>query len=73
MDSTDSDGTLVYYALNGYANWIETGDFLLSAKDAEARRKPFKALELAQMRRVLRLRGMADYFLPCLSGFLPTR
>lgn len=59
----DSDGDLVYMALCGYANWIETENFLLSARDAAAQKKPFKALELAQMRRVLRLREMADYFL----------
>jgi glutamate/tyrosine decarboxylase-like PLP-dependent enzyme len=65
MDSNDddSDGDLVYYALCGYANWIETENFLLSATDAAAQKKPFRALGREQMRRVLRLREMADYFL----------
>jgi len=63
FDDTDTDGAIVYYALSGYANWIETGNFLMSAKDAEQQKKPFKALESSQMRRVLRLREMADYFL----------
>jgi hypothetical protein len=55
----DDDATLTYMALVGYANWIETGDFCLSALDASNAKKPFKALASNQMRRVLRLRDLA--------------
>lgn len=61
----DDDDALLYYAICGYANWIETGDFLLSARDAEAQGRRFRALEPAQMRRVLRLRELAE---ACLRG-----
>lgn len=65
LDDDDDDGVLLYLALVGHANWIETGDFLLSARDAEAQDKRFRALEPAQMRRVLRLRELAE---ACLGG-----
>jgi hypothetical protein len=64
---TDTDKAIVYQALVGYANWIETGNFLLSARDASERKEPFNALEPSQMRRVLRLRELADQ---CLSDRL---
>ena len=59
MSEEDDDSTLVYMALVGYANWIETGDFCLSALDAANIGRPFKALNSDQMRRVLRLREIA--------------
>lgn len=55
-----TDGELISDALNMRANIIETGDPVLSAVDAEASKKPFKALNLGQMKMVIRLRELAE-------------
>ena len=55
----DGDASLTYRALSGYANWIETGDFLLSAEDAARMKRPYKALAVEQMRIIVRLRELA--------------
>ena len=62
-DDVDDDATIVYRSLTMYANWIETGDVLLSAVDAAGRKMPFKALDVDQMGMVVRLRRMADVVL----------
>ena len=54
-----SDGELLQQALNMWANHIETATIELSAVDAEAAKKPFKALSLEQMKLVIRLRDLA--------------
>lgn len=56
----DSDITLTHRALSGYANWIETGNFLLSARDAADQEKPYVALNVDQMKLVIRLRDLAS-------------
>jgi len=55
----DGDASLTYRALSGYANWVETGDFLLSAEDAARMKRPYKALAVEQMRIIVRLRELA--------------
>lgn len=50
---------LKYYALNYWANYIETGDLTLSAKDAKKQGKEFNALSESQMETVLTLRELA--------------
>ncbi len=55
-----TDNELKFYAYNGYANWLETGNMSLSAENAQRQMKPFNALNSNQMRMVLRLRKMAE-------------
>ena len=66
-DAADDDAALTYRALDGYANWVETGDFLLSARDAAERDKPYAALSVEQMRLVVRLRDLASATLAAAS------
>lgn len=54
-----NDKELISFALNQWANIVETGNPILSAKDAERQKKPFKALTEDQMELVLRLRRLA--------------
>ena len=58
----ERDEVLVRNALQMWANHIETGTVTLSAKDAKAVGKPFKALDSYQMKMVIRLRELADKF-----------
>ena len=44
-----------------WANYIETGNPVLTAQDAEKQKKPFKALSSDQMRLVVRLRELAEH------------
>jgi len=57
--SEESDGNLIQRSLVMWANHIETGDINLSAMDAEAAKKPFKAMSLPQMKLIVRLRELA--------------
>lgn len=57
VESTDAE--LILLALNRWANELESGDANLSAVDAEAAGKKFKALNLDQMKTVIRLRELA--------------
>jgi hypothetical protein len=60
----NDDSALVYAALHGYANWIETGDFTVGARDATAQQlRRFNSLHNAQIDRVVRLRRLASVFL----------
>lgn len=43
-----------------WSNFIETGDILLSAIDAQNQKKPFKALNVDQMKVVIELKELAD-------------
>ena len=54
-----SDGELRAQALNMWANHIETGNVILSARDAAERNEPFNALNETQMETVLHLRRLA--------------
>jgi len=56
-----NDNELKYYALNFWANYIETGDAIMSAKDARNCGEDMKinALDLDQMKMVVRLRDLA--------------
>jgi hypothetical protein len=56
------DNELKYMALNMYANWIETHDVIISARDAVAsgEQKKVRALDVNQMKMVIRLRELAD-------------
>jgi hypothetical protein len=54
-----TDGELIDKALTMWANHIETATIEFSAIDAEAAKKPFKALSLEQMKLVIRLRELA--------------
>lgn len=55
----ESDENLIHTALQMWANYIETGNVALTAKDAQNASKPFKALDLHQMKLVIRLRELA--------------
>lgn len=57
-----SDQELIEIALNQWANHIETGNIVLSARDAFQAKKPFRALDEDQMELVLRLRRLAKTF-----------
>lgn len=56
----ESDKLLVAVALQLWANYIETGSMILSAKDCEQQGKSFKALTIVQMKKVVRLRELAN-------------
>lgn len=62
MASDTCDEVLAAYALNLWANWIETGDVALSASDAKQAGRPFNAPTLDQMRLIVRLRDLAHGF-----------
>ena len=53
------DHELAAYALDMWANNIETGEYGLSAADAVERKMRVKALGTDQMRLVIRLRDLA--------------
>lgn len=59
MPSNMTDRELSAFALDMWANRIETGDSNLSGKDAEQRELSINALDLAQMKLVIRLRELA--------------
>lgn len=59
-EQPESDDSLIRNALHMWANYIETGNIALSAKDAQQANKPFKALDLPQMKLVVRLRELAE-------------
>jgi hypothetical protein len=54
------DSELLFYALHNWANYVETGEVTMSAKDAQNAKHPFNALSREQMAMVLRLRDLAD-------------
>lgn len=54
-----SDRELKENALNLWANYVETGNPILSATDMQNQRKPVRALGEDGMRLVLRLRALA--------------
>ena len=56
----ESDERLIRNALQMWANYIETGNLALSALDAQQAKKPFRALDLHQMKLVIRLRELAE-------------
>lgn len=60
MQLTSREFEMAAQALSFWANWIETGNITMSAKDAEAAKKPFKALDTHQMEKVLELRGLSQ-------------
>lgn len=60
MDLTKQEKDDIAAGLNMLANFIETGDAIMSAQDASARKKPFKALDVDQMEKVVRLRRLAE-------------
>jgi hypothetical protein len=57
-----SDAELKRLALHAFANWLETGDILLSANDAIARKQQHivKMRNDDGLREVLRLRELAE-------------
>lgn len=55
-----TDVEMIAQALNMWANWIESGDVNLSAKDAHDMGKKVRALGPEGMERVLRLRRLAE-------------
>lgn len=54
---------LAYFGLSMWANYIETGDVNLGAKDAAAAKRTVRPLSLDQMRAVIHLRDTAALFL----------
>ena len=57
------DNLLCSVSLNMWANWIETGNHILSAKDAEARRVKFHAPDKEQRELIARLRNLSTKML----------
>lgn len=55
-----TDNQLAAHALDMWANYVETGEVSLSAKDAAERKLHFNALTLEQMKGVVRLRDLAN-------------
>lgn len=55
-----SDSELIQHALYMWANYIETGDVVLSATDADTIGQAPKALDTHQMKMVIRLRELAS-------------
>lgn len=55
----NTDEQKIGYALGLWANYIETGNILLCAEDAEKQGEKVKALNLEQMKTVVRLRDLA--------------
>lgn len=53
----------IYMALNYWANYIETGNIVTSAKDAQNTGKKHKVLETSQMKKVIFLRDLAEKIL----------
>lgn len=60
MNADSSDQELIFEALSMKANLIETGDPNLSAMDAKEAKLPFNALDLNQMKLIIRLRELAE-------------
>ena len=56
----ETDEQKIYFALNLWANYIETGDVTLCAKDAERTGDKVKALDATQMKVIVRLRELAQ-------------
>lgn len=54
-----NDKELISFALNQWANIVETGTPTLSARDAAQQKKSYAALTEDQMELVLRLRRLA--------------
>lgn len=54
------DSELVFFALNYWANYVETGELTLNALDAQNSKRSFNALSQDQMLMVLRLRSLAS-------------
>ena len=63
MDIFKNNKYMLSYTCNLWANYIETGNVMLSAKDAENCGEDFKALDGAQKKVVLKLRKMAHKLL----------
>lgn len=59
MIDDESDEQLIWSALNMWANWIETGDVVLSDADLERQGRPPRRLTEDQRERVKRLRELA--------------
>ena len=56
----EKDNQIISYALNLWANWIETGDVTISASDSISMNTLPKALTLEQQKFVVRLRELAQ-------------
>lgn len=56
----ETDEQKIRFALDLWANYIETGHVTLCAKDAERLGDKVKALDLGQMKVVVRLRELAQ-------------
>lgn len=56
----ETDAQLIAFALNMYANWIETGNSFMSANNAIKRHELPKALNDDQRALVVRLRCLAN-------------
>lgn len=59
MTASNSNPELIAFALNMWANFIETDNVALSARDAQQSGQPYSALSADQMRLVIRLRDLA--------------
>jgi hypothetical protein len=56
----ETDEQKIHYALNLWANYIETGNVVLCAQDAQRQGERVKALDISQMKMVIRLRELAQ-------------
>ena len=55
-------------SLQMWANYIETGDVVLTAEDAARIKKPVRALHPEQMKRIVELRELADRIYQSIYG-----
>ncbi len=58
-----SDSHLIYWALNMWANLMETGDVTFGAVDADNMKLKINPLTTDQMRRIVRLRDLSQKYL----------
>lgn len=56
----ENDESKIYYALTLWANYIETGNVVLDAQTAQKRGEKVNALDISQMKMVIRLRELAQ-------------
>jgi hypothetical protein len=59
----EKENYMISYALNLWANYIETGDVTMSAQTAQKIKEPFNALTEDQMEFILRLRKTSTEYL----------
>jgi hypothetical protein len=63
MKMFEKENHTISYALNMWANYIETGDVTVSAQTAQKLKEPFNSLTEDQMEFIVKLRKMSTKYL----------